>query len=126
MYEISENFGAFVAIDDKYSALIPKREMTSKLKVNGKYRLRVTHIKEDGKIDLSLHEPSYIQMSIDADRVMKTIEANGYLDFTDKASPELIRDRMDMSKNEFKRAVGNLLKMGRIQILDDRIVPKKD
>ena len=65
-------------------------------------------------------------MSIDADRVMKTIEANGYLDFTDKASPELIRDRMDMSKNEFKRAVGNLLKMGRIQILDDRIVPKKD
>ena len=126
MYEISENFGAFVAIDDKYSALIPKREMTSKLKVNGKYRLRVTNIKEDGKIDLSLHEPSYIQMSIDADRVMKTIEANGYLDFTDKASPELIRDRMDMSKNEFKRAVGNLLKMGRIQILDDRIVPKKD
>lgn len=126
VYEISENFGAFVAIDDKYSALIPKREMTSKLKVNGKYRLRVTNIKEDGKIDLSLHEPSYIQMSIDADRVMKTIEANGYLDFTDKASPELIRDRMDMSKNEFKRAVGNLLKMGRIQILDDRIVPKKD
>ena len=49
VYEISENFGAFVAIDDKYSALIPKREMTSKLKVNGKYRLRVTNIKEDGK-----------------------------------------------------------------------------
>ena len=57
---------------------------------------------------------------------MKVIEEKGYLDFTDKASPELIRDRMDMSKNEFKRAVGNLLKMGRIQILDDRIVPKKD
>ena len=73
--------------------------------------------KEDGKLDLSLREKAYIQMSIDAEKVMKKLQENkGVLPFTDKASPELIREQMDMSKNEFKRAVGNLLKAGKLEI----------
>ena len=125
LYEISDNFGAFVAIDDRYQGLIPKKEMSSGLKVNQKVRARVTAIKDDGKIDLSIHEVSHIQMSIDADKIMKYIEENGKIPFTDKASPEVIRRDMDMSKNEFKKAVGNLLKAGKIAILDDRIVAKE-
>ena len=41
---------------------------------------------------------------------------NRVLPFTDKASPERIREEMSMSKNEFKRAVGHLLKEGKIEI----------
>ena len=56
-------------------------------------------------------------MSIDAEKVMaKLNESDGVLPFTDKADPEFIRNEMDMSKNEFKRAVGNLLKAGKITI----------
>ena len=47
--------------------------------------------------------------------------AGGKLPFTDKADPELIRSEMQMSKNEFKRAVGRLLKEGKITIGPDSI-----
>ena len=46
---------------------------------------------------------------------------DGVLPFTDKASPEVIRRELAMSKNEFKRAVGNLLKNGRIEITEKAI-----
>ena len=52
-------------------------------------------------------------------------EGNGVLPFTDKASPELIKEQMGMSKNEFKRAVGNLLKAGKIEIKEKEICLKK-
>ena len=47
------------------------------------------------------------------------------LPFTDKASPEIIEREMGLSKNAFKRAVGRLLKEGKIQILEKSIVVKK-
>ena len=126
VYEISDNFGAFVAVDDCYSGLIPKKEMPGNIRVLDSVTARVTAIKEDGKLDLSVKEKSYIQMSIDAENVMKKLnELDGVLPFMDKASPELIRSEMDMSKNEFKRAVGNLLKAGKITITATDIRLKK-
>lgn len=122
IYEISQNFGAFVAVDNCYSALIPKKEMSKDLKVGDVVTARVAARKEDGKLDLSLREKAYIQMSIDAEKVLKKLEeGGGVIPFTDKASPELIRSEMDMSKNEFKRAVGNLLKAGKLEITDKDI-----
>lgn len=122
VYEISKNFGAFVAIDNKYTALIPKKEQPAGLKAGDEVHARVTAVKEDGKVDLSVREKAYIQMSIDADKLVKYLEAhNGVIPFTDKASPEVIKEAMDMSKNEFKRAVGNLLKAGIIEIKETTI-----
>ena len=122
VYEISDNFGAFVAVDNCYSALIAKKEMTTQLKVGDVVSARVASIKKEGKLDLSLREKAYIQMSVDAEKIIKKMEENGgVLPFTDKASPELIKEQMDMSKNEFKRAVGNLLKSGKIQIGENEI-----
>ncbi len=125
VYEISQNFGAFVAVDDCFSALVPKKEMPKNLKVGDVVNARVAVRKEDGKLDLSLREKAYIQMNIDAEKVMKKLEElGGVLPFTDKASPELIREQMDMSKNEFKRAIGNLLKAGKVEITQTEIRKK--
>lgn len=111
IYEISENFGAFVAVDHIYSALIPKREMQGKLEVGNRITARVTAVKQDGKLDLSIREKTLEQIKIDADIILKAIESyDGVLPFSDKASPEVIRHEMEMSKNEFKKAVGYLLK----------------
>lgn len=122
IYELSDNFGAFVAVDDRYSALIPPKEMYGSLKVGDHVAARVTAIKEDGKLDLSLRQKAYLQIKADAVMVMKAIDGyQGRLPFTDKASPELIRQEMQMSKNEFKRAVGHLLKEGQIEITADSI-----
>jgi len=122
VYEISKNFGAFVAVDECYSALIPKKIMPKEIQVGEMITARVALVKPDGKLELSMRQKAYIQMGIDAQKVLEKLNTSqGELPFTDKASPELIRQEMDMSKNEFKRAVGNLLKEGKIEITEKTI-----
>lgn len=123
IYETSKEFGVFVAVDHQYSALIPKKEAYGNLKIGDDISARVTGIREDGKIDLSVREKSYLQIEKDAQRVMEVIESyDGILPFNDKASPEIINQEMSMSKNEFKRAVGHLLKKGKIEITEKTIL----
>ncbi|MFR3249835.1 MAG: S1 RNA-binding domain-containing protein [Eisenbergiella sp.] len=122
LYEISRQFGAFVAVDGRYSALIPPREMYGELKVGDTVKARVVKVHEDGKLDLSVREKAWLQIEADAEKVMALIDSfDGALPFTDKASPEVIKRELSMSKNEFKRAVGNLLKNGRIEITERAI-----
>lgn len=122
VYEIRADMGAFVAVDDQFSALIPKRELYGEIKVGDVVTARVSEVKEDGKLDLSVREKAYLQIGKDVEKLVAIIERyDGVLPFTDKADPEVIRRETGMSKNEFKRAVGNLLKNGRIVIKTDAI-----
>lgn len=122
VYEISEKFGVFIAVDGCFSALIPAREPVKEAAVGDRVRARVSTILEDGKLTLSLREKAYIQMGKDAEKIMAMLkEQGGSLPFTDKASPDLIREKTGMSKNEFKRAVGNLYKQRLIVIESDGI-----
>ena len=117
VYELSDNFGVFVAVDDKYCALIPKKEVFGSFKVGGRVEARVTAVKPDGKLDLSVREKAFIQIDEDAEAVLACIESyGGELPFNDKADPELIKKELGLSKNAFKRAVGRLLKEGRIEM----------
>lgn len=122
VYEINEKFGVFVAVDDCYSGLIPAREPVQGIRVSDRLKMRVADVLEDGKLTLSIRDKAYIQMNKDADEIMKLIERKGgKLSFNDKADPELIRCETGMSKNEFKRAVGNLYKQRLIMIETDGI-----
>ncbi len=118
VYEVSRNFGAFVAVDGRYSGLISKKELTSQLQAGQTVNARVTAVKEDGKLDLSLHEKAYLQMDVDAAAIMKKLEEQGgALPYTDKTvEPERIREDFGMSKAAFKRAIGRLLKENKIVI----------
>ena len=126
VYETSENFGVFVAVDDMYSALIPKREAAGSFEIGEILKARVTDVKEDGKLDLSVREKAYIQMEEDARLVLQVIdEFAGVLPFGDKVSPEIIKREFGLSNIAFKRAVGRLRKQGKIELKDDRIYRKK-
>lgn len=126
VYEISHNFGAFVAVDDKYSALIPKKELYGELHVLQQISARVTGVKEDGKLDLGIRQKAHLQMSEDANKVLSLLrEKKGFLPLHDKSSPEQIRETIGMSKNEFKRAVGHLYKEHLIMLESDGIRLKK-
>ena len=126
VYEISGNFGVFVAVDDKYSALIPAREATGKYRPGAILDLRVTEVKEDGKMNVSDRQKAYIQINEDAESVFSVIEEfAGVLPFDDHASPEVIKREFGLSKNAFKRAVGHLMKEGKVEIRDKRIYIKK-
>ena len=122
VYEISDNFGAFVAVDHQYSGLIPQKEFFGNVKVGDKISARVVAVKEDGKLDLSIREKALTQILIDAEKVLEVIHSfDGALPFNDKANPEVIKRELQMSKNEFKKAVGHLLKSGKIEITEKSI-----
>lgn len=125
VYQINERMGAFVAVEDKYQGLIPKQELHRKLRVGETISLRASEVREDGKLNLSMNRPAYQQMEEDSEMVYQAILSyDGVLPFTDKASPEVIEREMGLSKNAFKRAVGRLLKEGRIEIHERNIVIK--
>lgn len=71
---------------------------------------------------ISLKQKAYIQMDEDSAFIYNDlVKAGGSFPFTDKADPDVIRDKFNMSKNAFKRAVGRLLKEGKIKINDNSI-----
>lgn len=122
VYEFSDNFGAFVAVDDRYSALIPAHEDHTKLHIGQIIEAKVTNVKPDGKLDLTLRDRAYLQMDKDAERILAIIdEYAGVLPFTDKASPEIIMRETQLSKAAFKRAVGRLYKERKVVITENGI-----
>ena len=126
IYEISDRFGAYAAVDDKYSALIPTKEMTRDIRLNDEIEARVTGVLEDGRLNLSVRDKAYLMIDKDADYIKYLINSyDGVLPFNDKASPEVIKRECNMSKNEFKRAVGHLLKNGEI-VIGEKVIYSKE
>ena len=121
VYDITE-LGAMVAVEKRYHGLIPKRELKKKLKFGEWITTRVVRVREDGKLDLSLSEEKQIQMDIDSAMIMEKLnDYGGVLPFNDKAEPKVIEKEFGISKNAFKRAVGRLLKAGKIKITEQSI-----
>ena len=122
-YQYIEKFGMYVAVDDMYQGLIPKKECYGVLNVGEKLTgLRVTNVTADGRLELAVREVGYLQRDDDATKILETIEEfDGVLPFSDKASPEVIKRELGMSKASFKRAVGKLLKEGRIELSETSI-----
>ena len=122
VYEISDNFGVFVAVNVEYSALIPKKEAQGTFRPGEVITCRISNVREDGKLTLSPRKKAYLQMEEDAENILQVIdEFAGVLPFDDKVSPEVIKREFGLSKAAFKRAVGHLLKENKIKIENKRI-----
>lgn len=127
VYEIIDSFGAFVAVDNRYCALIPTKELFRNLKVGDSVEARVIRVKEDGKLDLSIREKAYMQMDTDAELVFQKLkEASGFLPYHDKTDSAIIKAQFGLSKNAFKRAIGRLFKEGKIIISESGITEVKN
>lgn len=122
IYSIKEDFGALVAVDNKYHGLIHTSEFYGNYQVGSKVSARVVKTRTDGKLDLSLREEGLKQVELDGDLILRILKRNnGFLPFNDKSSPEEINKQFSMSKGGFKRAIGNLYKARLIIITDKGI-----
>ena len=122
VYQVHEQFGAYVAVDNKYSALVPKKELHRELKPGDEIEARVLEVKEDGKLDLSLRQKAYVKMDADSALILdKLKQAGGSLPYQDKSSAEEIKEEFNLSKAAFKRAIGRLYKERVIVIEKDGI-----
>jgi len=125
VYGLKEGIGAFVAVDNRYFGLVPEQELYTRVHIGDTVEARVIKVRPDGKLNLSTRKKAYSQMKDDAELVWQAIEEfGGVLPFNDKANPEVIKRELQMSKASFKRAVGNLLKQGRIEITETAIRAK--
>ncbi len=123
VYETSRNFGVFLAVDDRFSAMIPKKDAQGVFTPGEVLSVRVVQVREDGKLTVSPKQKAYLQMNTDAEKLLEELRMEeGVLPFDDKASPELINARFGMSKAAFKRAVGHLLKERKIILEDGQII----
>ena len=121
VFEIKK-MGIFVAVDDKYNGMIPPNENFENVKPGDRLDLRVIRVREDGKLDLSPRKKAYVQLVKDADVLYGIMERRGgSLGFDESVSPDRIKAELELSKNAFKRAVGHLLKEGKIEIVDGDI-----
>lgn len=121
-YASSNEFGIFVAVDNQYSALIPRKECFGRVELGEDVSARVTEVREDGRLCLSIRDNTLAQIEIDSEEILKLLDSyEGSLPFTDKSAPEVITYETGMSKNQFKRAIGNLLKKGMVEITDKSI-----
>lgn len=120
--QVKDDLGAFIAVDEKYHGLIPKHELFRALQVGDVIEGRVTKVRDDGKLNISLREKAYVQMDKDSETIWNYIvKKGGRIPLNDKSDPEKIKAALGMSKNAFKRAVGRLLKQGKIKFVDEGI-----
>lgn len=122
VYESIDSFGVFVAVDNKYSAMIPKNELFRPYSPGETVHGRVINVREDGKLTLSLRDKSYLQMDADSALIMDRLKAaGGFLPYSDNSDADAIREEFHISKNAFKRAIGRLYKAGAISITEEGI-----
>lgn len=112
-----------VVVNKKYLGLIYTSDVFKKLYPLSDEMGYIKTIREDGKIDVTLQKQGFVQ-NIDEfkQKILDKLEENyGLLYLTDDSSPEEIKEELQMSKKNFKKAIGGLYKENVIEILDDKI-----
>lgn len=111
-----------VIINKKYIGLIYANDVYKKLYPLSEEVGFIKTIREDGKIDVSLQPQGFENIDEFKQKILQGLNKNfGLLYLSDQSSPEEIREQLQMSKKNFKKALGGLYKDGIIEILDDKI-----
>lgn len=111
--------GAFVFSEQRNIVFIPKKEMPRELRIGEVVEARVTFLREDGRLNASLHEIKETALERDAEKIFEFMKKNGgAMNFHDKTAPEKINAVFKISKAAFKRAVGHLYNQRRIEKID--------
>ncbi|WP_077416833.1 CvfB family protein [Chryseobacterium sp. JV274] len=111
-----------VVINKQYIGLIYASDVFKKLYPLSEEKGYIKMIREDGKIDISLQLDGFENIDEFKQKIINRLEENyGLLYVSDKSSPEEIKNEFQMSKKNFKKAIGGLYKDKIIDILDDKI-----
>lgn len=111
-----------VIINQKYIGLVYASEVYKKLYPLSEEVGYIKTIREDGKIDVALQPQGYENIDEFQQIILERLEEEGgELWLSDKSSPEEIKQELQMSKKNFKKAIGGLYKDKKIRIFEDKI-----
>lgn len=116
------DIGFAVIVNNKYRGLLYDNEVFEPLEIGDRIYGYVKKIREDGRLDVTLQQPGYANVDIQAQKILDALKENdNYLALTDKTNPEIIKDVLGMSKKTFKKSIGLLYRKHIIMIEDEGI-----
>lgn len=116
--------GTFVITDDYYLGFIHPSEREVEPRLGEVVKARVIGVKDDGTLNLSTRPRAYEAISDDSQMILIALQHTSakQLPFTDKSSPDEIKAYFGISKGQFKRAVGHLMKAGLVKQADGFLI----
>ena len=121
IYDESD-LGFKAVINRTHTGLIYHSEIFKHIETGDELKGYVTHVREDGKIDLSLQKPGYQKADALSDRILDMLEKKGgFLAVGDKSEPDIIYDMFGVSKKKYKQALGDLYKKRKIVFVKNGI-----
>ncbi len=115
------DLGAKMIVNNYYEAVLYQSDIPPGLKAGDRINGYVVRIRPDRRIDVGLSRPGRSGVEDAKDNLLAILQTQKYLPLNDQSSPELIRDRLGMSKKQFKKAIGGLYKEGKLKLEDDGI-----
>ncbi len=116
------DIGMNVIVNEIHSGLIYRDAIFTDLSVGDKLKGIVKKIRPGNKLDITLGKVGYRNIEPNADYILQRLQDDdGFLKLTDKTSPEVIKETLQMSKKNFKKAIGSLYKQRQIEIKPDGI-----
>lgn len=111
--------GTFILTDEGYKAFVHESEREQEPRLGESVKFRAIGVNENGEINGSFLKQAYKKMDEDSEKILKYITQNdGMMPMSDKSSPEDIKEAFNISKGSFKRALGKLMKAGKIEQRD--------
>ncbi|NHC41363.1 hypothetical protein G6549_15495 [Bacillus sp. MM2020_1] len=119
--------GSWIYTIEGFKGFIHESQRLEEPRIGQKVEGRIIDVKEDGTINVSLLARKEESQDLDAERIYEYLMSrNGAMPYNDKSMPEDIKDRFDLSKGAFKRALGKLMKEGRVYQEGNWTYVKKD
>lgn len=119
--------GYKAVVDQRYLGLLYADEVFQPLAIGDRVQGFIKAIRMDGKIDLKLQaRPSDLRDAL-SEKILQDLKtAGGRSTLTDKSPPEAIYERYQVSKKNYKKAIGGLYRQRLIRISDTEITLVND
>lgn len=115
----------FISTPQGYRVFVHHSEQVAEPRLGEEVEIRVIGVKEDGSLNGSMLPRKQERLGDDAETVYRYIQqAGGKMPFTDKSSPDEIFEMFNLSKAAFKRALGKLMKEGKVEQKDGWTIVK--
>ncbi|WP_127556920.1 CvfB family protein [Saccharospirillum alexandrii] len=121
------DLGYRAVVDQRYLGMVFNEDVLQPLSIGQRIKGYVKTVRDDHKIDLMLQLQGHEARVDIADRILKKLTDNGgVLELSDRSTPEAIYSAFQVSKGNFKKAIGRLLKQGKITQETHRILLRND
>ena len=120
------DLGFKAVVNDNFWGILYHNEVFQPLREGQSLKGYIKKIREDKKIDLSLNKAGHSHVKPVTEQIIQRLKDNdGFLELSDKSTPEAINAAFGVSKKVFKHAIGTLYKERRITLTKTSITLNK-